>query len=213
MKLLSSALLISAFIFSAFSTADIEGIKYKRYKYKSGFIEYKFTGDQTGSETLYFDDYGMKVAKYTNATLKFGKAVTPINKLDLIKNGYQFIIDLLTNTGNRTPDPTLNSLEEGEEHDLTKLEEETLIELGAMKIGTEVVAGKKCDVWEMPNINMKIWLWEGFTLRNTTKIPGLSEINLVAWDVKMDIPVPEDKFRIPLGANITEDDKDMKFDE
>ena len=54
MKTLLRSLLIGAFVVTTFSSADLIKIEYKRYNYKSGYIEYKYTGDQTGSETLYF---------------------------------------------------------------------------------------------------------------------------------------------------------------
>jgi len=38
----------------------------KPYKLKSGIIEYKYSGDKTGIATLYFDDYGMKSAMYSD---------------------------------------------------------------------------------------------------------------------------------------------------
>ena len=36
----------------------------KPYGIKSGIIEYTYSGDKTGTGTLYFDDYGMKSAMY-----------------------------------------------------------------------------------------------------------------------------------------------------
>ena len=195
---------IGAFVFTTFCSADLLKIQYKRYNYKSGYIEYKYTGDQTGSVTLYFDNYGMTLAKHTNAYLKSDEGNRSIQKLELIKNGHQYLINLKTNSGKRSVDPTLQGLEEGEVHDLTKLVDEDLLKLGAEKVGLEKVAGKECTVWELSNLHLKVWTWEGFVLRSMTKEPGSGEINMYAWDVRTNSPVPQDKLRIPPGANITE---------
>ena len=40
---------------------------FKPYGIKSGIIEYAYSGDKTGKGTLYFDDYVMKSAMYTDA--------------------------------------------------------------------------------------------------------------------------------------------------
>jgi len=209
MKTILRSILIGAFVVTTFSSADVQKIEYKRYNYKSGYIEYKYTGDQTGSETLYFDDHGMTLAKHTNAYLKSDEGNRSIQKLDLIKGGHQYLIDLKTNSGTRTVDPTIKGLEEGEVHDLTKLAEENFLKLGAEKIGTDKVAGKECTVWELSNLYLKVWIWEGFVLRTTTKEPDGGEINMYAWDVQMNAPVPEDKLRVPPGANITEEETDI----
>jgi len=39
----------------------------KPYGLKSGIIEYSYSGEKVGKGTLYFDDYGMKSAMYTDA--------------------------------------------------------------------------------------------------------------------------------------------------
>lgn len=39
----------------------------KPYSLKSGIIDYSYSGDKVGKGTLYFDDYGMKSAMYTDA--------------------------------------------------------------------------------------------------------------------------------------------------
>lgn len=209
MRTILRSILIGAFVVTTFSSAVVQKVEYKRYKYKSGYIEYKFTGEQTGSETLYFDNYGMTLARHTNAYLKSEDGNKSFQKLDLIKGGHQYLIDLKTNSGTRTPDPTIQGLEEGEVHDLTNLSEENFLKLGAEKIGMDKVAEKNCTVWELSNLHLKVWIWEGFILRTTTKKPGSGEINMYAWDVQMNAPVPEDKLRVPPGANITESETDI----
>lgn len=46
------------------------GQEVHRYKIRSGIVEYKLSGVQTGSETIYFDRWGMREAKYSQAETK-----------------------------------------------------------------------------------------------------------------------------------------------
>ena len=42
-------------------------VSLKPYGLKSGIIEYSYSGDRVGKGTLYFDDYGMKSAMFSDA--------------------------------------------------------------------------------------------------------------------------------------------------
>ena len=59
-------LLFIPFIFITV-TASGQEANLKPYYLKSGIIEYSYSGDKTGKGTLYFDDYGIKSALFTDA--------------------------------------------------------------------------------------------------------------------------------------------------
>lgn len=52
----------AACLLFAFQQADSQEVSLKPYGIKSGIIEYKYTGNEAGNGTLYFDDYGNKSA-------------------------------------------------------------------------------------------------------------------------------------------------------
>ena len=59
------ALTVSLFII--LPNLAVQETTLKPYGLKSGIIEYSYSGNKVGKGTLYFDDYGMKSAMYTDA--------------------------------------------------------------------------------------------------------------------------------------------------
>ena len=69
----------------------------KRYTVESGKIEYKLTGNTTGTKTVYFDDYGEKYyeqLKSVSVTKIFGVTDrTETNKITIINKSHFWTID------------------------------------------------------------------------------------------------------------------------
>ena len=61
--LLSAVALLLAFVSAAGQEATP-----KPFSFKSGIVEYKYSGDKTGKSIQYIDDYGMKTAMYSEIT-------------------------------------------------------------------------------------------------------------------------------------------------
>ena len=55
---------------SAYCQDKTKGTDVKKYNIKSGIIEYEMKGVQTGTQTLYFDDWGKKEATYSEQETK-----------------------------------------------------------------------------------------------------------------------------------------------
>lgn len=60
---------IPGFVISTFILVSVscQEVTLKPCGIKSWIIEYTYSGDKTGKGTLYFDDYGLKTAIYTEA--------------------------------------------------------------------------------------------------------------------------------------------------
>jgi hypothetical protein len=65
MKTIITILVTFSFIRGDFIYSQILSIK--PYGVKSGIIEYSYSGKKTGNGILYFDNYGMKSAWFSNA--------------------------------------------------------------------------------------------------------------------------------------------------
>jgi hypothetical protein len=169
----------------------------KRYGIKSGVIEYIITGSQEGTKTLYFDSWGMRQAEYTHSVLSVSGFTKSLNLVNIIDGEFQYMINIDQNSGTKTRNPILKSIEQlKNQKGFNEFGEQMLLSMGANKIGAESFLGKDCDVYEMKNTGTKLWIWEWLTLKSETKSGGIA-INLTATRINEGGSVPSEKFKVP----------------
>lgn len=182
------------------------------YKARSGIIEYKLTGNSTGSETWYFDDHGKREAHYKNATTKVMGMTTEEKTLSLRIDSVLYEIDLNEKTGTRTVIPfDPSELTDEEIREWEALGKQMMEDMGFEKVGKEKILGYDCEIWE--GMGTKMWIWDGLSLKSEVNILGqwVSEATKVETNTK----ISGDKFRIPEGIEIMEEgyvyeDEDME---
>jgi len=180
--------------------------EFRRYKIRVAIVEYKMSGMQTGTETLYFDRWGMREAKYTQTEIKAGTIVVKQNRMTLLDGEWTYNVDLDTKTGTKIPTPLMKELTgaaKRESKDATEIGEEMLARMGGRKIGTETVLGKPCDVWEIKNLNAKSWVWQGVTLKTVVNMMG-QMMTAEAVRLQDNVNVPDEKLTLPKDVKITE---------
>lgn len=179
----------------------------KVFGIKSGVIEYVISGSQEGTKTLYFDNWGMKQAEYMRSILTVKGFTKPINKLSVIDGEFQYNINMDQNSGTRTRNPVLRTMEQlSGQKGFNEFGEQMLLNMGANKVGSEEFLGKNCDVYEMRSTGTKLWVWEWITLKSETNSRGL-EINITATRIN-EGSVPDSKFKIPEKIVLNEVDLD-----
>lgn len=179
----------------------------KVFGIKSGVIEYVISGSQEGTKTLYFDSWGMKQAEYMRSILTVKGFTKPINKLSVIDGEFQYNINMDQNSGTRTRNPVLRTMEQlSGQKGFNEFGEQMLLNMGANKVGSEEFLGKNCDVYEMRSTGTKLWVWEWITLKSETNSRGL-EINITATRIN-EGSVPDSKFKIPEKVVLNEVDLD-----
>lgn len=179
----------------------------KRYGIKSGVIEYVLTGSQEGTKTLYFDSWGMRQAEYTRSIFTIKGYTKPINMVSIIDGEFQYNINMDQNSGTRTRNPILRTMEQlKDQKSFNEFGEQMLLNMGANKIGSEDFLGKTCDVYEMKSTGTKLWVWEWLTLKSVTQSRGI-EINLTATRIN-EGSVPTEKFKVPEKVVLNEVDLD-----
>ncbi|MFZ1755365.1 MAG: hypothetical protein WAU10_16575 [Caldilineaceae bacterium] len=184
------------------STSDFQ----KRYGIKSGVIEYIITGSQEGTKTLYFDSWGMRQAEYTRSVLSVGGFTKSLNLVNIIDGEFQYMINIDQNSGTKTRNPILKSIEElKDQKGFNEFGEQMLLRMGASKIGSESFLDKDCDVYEMKSTGTKLWIWEWLTLKSETQSHGIN-INVTATRINEGGSVPASKFKIPEKVVLNEVD-------
>lgn len=199
---LCAVLLVAGIVTNSFA----EG-KYQRYSHKSGIIEFQIEGAYKGEATLYWDDYGMKEALYTNKEMKKGFIIIDKDRsLDLVLGEYNYDIDL---------DPIMRSgTKKKNGYDVTfglagaeaiaEINAAIYKALGGKLVGQSEVCGQTCDDWELKiPLKSKYSIWEGIKLYSENTVPPKIKFTRKCTSIKLDCDIPADKFEIPSDIEIT----------
>ncbi len=179
-------------LFSFFTNDPYQ--EFKRYGIKSGIIEYELSGAQSGKETIYFDDWGYREAKYTEAELSFGGFSQKTNTLTILEGKMIYTIDLSTNTGTKMENPLFAGLKD---EDLQEMGKQMMEQMGGEKTGTETFLDRTCEVWEIKQMGTKTYVWESIALK--TEVNMGMQMNITAVSMK-EGEVPQEKLKIPEGV-------------
>ncbi len=178
----------------------------KIYGIKSGIIEYEITGSQTGTKKLYFDDWGRKQAEFTNSTIKVGKYTKHSNLLKITKGDWQYIINLEDKTGLKRENPVIEKIIElKNQTNYGEFGEQLLLISGGYESGGDIVADKKCKIFEFKKQNSKSWIWNWLMLKSETK-RGKINITVVAKNIEENVFIADTVFSPPLNILIIEVD-------
>ena len=175
------------------------GQDFKRYQFKSGKVVYKMSGIQTGTETLYFDDYGRKEVHFNKSVIDMMGVKQKSNTQTIMEGKYIYTIDLEKNTGQKMENPLYEMF--SDEDDLQKVGEDIMKKMGGKKVGTETLNGKECEIWEVQKMGGKIWVWNSIAIRTVVNMMGMN-ITQEAESIETDIDVSPDLFKIPKGIEI-----------
>ncbi|MFZ2286291.1 MAG: hypothetical protein WAV93_04835 [Bacteroidales bacterium] len=170
----------------------------KPYGIKSGIIEYAYSGDKTGTGTLYFDDYGMKSAIYMK-TLSEGEEST---SWVLTSGNYQYMWDPdQPADGMKMRNPLLTWITESSRDTLESYTEEMYTKMGMVKSGKETLLGKECDV--IKGDMGKVLVWNGIMMLMDFKM-GAYPSKQEATSVKTNVAPDAKYFVIPQNIKFTE---------
>lgn len=201
--------LISFLLFAIFTSSFAQ----ENGKYifiKSGHIEYELTGNTTGTKTVWFDEYGMKMYSLldTKSIVKILgiKKTTVTKELEIRKANLVWKIDLLTNKGTKT---TINyavnvgkSLTKGKtDAELHQMERKMITDMGAEIEGYENILGRKCLVFTLGTT--KFWQYKGYPLKSNINILGITGYE-TATSMQENIAVPASMFEVPSDVTIEE---------
>jgi len=170
----------------------------KPYSVKSGIIEYKYSGDKTGTGTLYFDDYGTKSALYIE-TVSDGEE----SRSWVVSSGdYQYMWDPdQPDDGMKMKNPLISWINEASEGDMESFIEESYAKMGMVNGGQESWLGKECTV--MKGEPGKVLIWNGILMLSDFRM-GSYMSRQEATSLKTNVPVDVKYFVIPQGIRFTE---------
>ena len=75
------------------------------------------------------------------------------------------------------------------------------VAIGAVKIGTEEILGKTCDVWEKNYPYSMAWIWKGIALKKDQDVAAIGVVT-EAIEIQENVSIPEDKVTIPSDVKV-----------
>lgn len=169
-----------------------------RYDVKSAIVEYQIAGSGevmgekaslSGTSKLYFKNFGdlelseEKIVQSSNADEEEEHNITKIvgTKMYNVDFNEKVIYQ--------------QEMVQDEENPLLNLKNsDTLISMGAKKIGSEAILGYKCDIWQLGED--KIWIYNSVPLKFVSKSLGLVQIQEAKLAV-FNVDIKDDKFKLP----------------
>jgi hypothetical protein len=170
----------------------------KPYGLKSGIIEYSYSGDKVGKGTLYFDDYGMKSAMFSDAVQDGEK-----QKGWVVTFGdYQYMWDPDDLTeGMKMKNPLITWMAESSKGDIESFTESMYSKMGFTKAPDETFLGKTCKV--MKGNMGKVLTWNGILMLLDMKVMGTGSHQEVT-KIQTNVPVDAKYFVLPRNIEFSE---------
>ncbi len=198
MKRLISCILFFLLVISYANADSIKSATRRYPKSKSGIIKYNVSGTKTGTEVVYYEDWGRREAIYTKSTVDLRGVIVDRNTLTLLEDNGRWInnIDLNARTGIRMRNPRYKEYVGKSRIELENTKKKSLKDAGARRAEIEMVIGRPCFVWTVQYNGNEIYLWNGIVLKKITG-SGYSETTTVATEITESVNIPEEKFTIP----------------
>ncbi|MDY0100000.1 MAG: hypothetical protein RBR81_12440 [Bacteroidales bacterium] len=195
MKNIIAFLLFNLIILAA---ASGQNTSLKPFGIKSGIIDYSYSGDKVGKGTLYFDDFGMKSAMYTDAVEDGEK-----RRGWVVSYGdYQYIWDPdASDEGMKLKNPIIAWIAESSKGDIESFTESMYSKMGFTKVPDEMFLGKTCKV--MKGKMGKVLTWNGILMMLDMNVMGIKSLE-EATKVQINTPVDPKYFNIPRNITFSE---------
>lgn len=166
--------------------------------FRSGIIEYTYSGDRTGKSTQYFDDYGMKSAVYAEIITQGEQS----KAWSLTIGEDQYMWDLARpGTGMKAKNPMANMMAGKTGEEMVAYTASMYEQMGMKKSGTEMFQGKECTLYK--GDMGKVLIWNGLLMMmeiNMGSVVSRQEATSIQTNVRVDGKY----FRVPTDITFSE---------
>ncbi|NCG28919.1 MAG: hypothetical protein GWP27_00465 [Bacteroidetes bacterium] len=177
-----------------------------RYGVKEGKLMYQYRGLQTGSEEVYFTDYGMVEIKFTSTTREnlFKEEREIINLITLMRDSMIFVVDRSTMNARSIDNSLLYSTAlKSPSLDLNEAAEMMYLEKGGQLVRIDTILDLPTRFWNIEALQSKEWRWKGILMKTQVQV-GRETMTLEALSIDTISPLPEGIFDLPSDVNIQE---------
>ncbi len=148
--------------------------EFNPFAVKSGYIKYELSGDATGFEELWWDDFGNKRRRFTKSssevTLLGMTQKEEVHELVIFNDGVVYSIDYIEerNTKEYVHCNTESGMTEKEAEELS---EEMFEAMGGKRLGKQKILGYECEGVSV--LGFTSWIYKGLLLKSEGEILGI----------------------------------------
>jgi len=168
--------------------------------FQTAVITYSFTGDRTGSQTVYIDRKRNKVSKEKWETVSPMGRTQKIHEIEIYDGRKRFTIMQNLSISELN---TNEAVGENVEGDILGI----MFDEGRFKkysVSKGKVLDKECIVYNALE-GQKLYFWNGILLKDevSSHQAGMKiDYTIVATGIQIDVPIPDDVFQLPSGVKV-----------
>ncbi len=186
-------------------TISVSGqkIEFKKYQIKSGIAQYVHEGNVTGTETVWFDDWGEREFRVTETETKMlgMRQKTNSCQLTIGLDNYQW--DPVTKKGTHVKNTLMEEVMKDPNFDQEEFARELMKSTGFRKTGEATIDGRNCDVWE--GMNSKVWVWKNNGLAVRSEMHLIVNVTIKLTEFESNPKISSEKFQVPVDVKFTEE--------
>lgn len=175
----------------------------KQFQVKSGVVEYALSGMRSGTEVLYWDDWGERQSRCTKASISMMGMTQTSDDCVISLPDVVYTIDMKTKTAMKSNNPGKAFADGLSDEELEEFGRRMNESMGMKKVGTDTVAGHSCDLWRADQMQTETCTHKGIPLRTMTKTMGTA-MTITATKVDLDADVDDSRFTLPADVTVQE---------
>jgi len=171
---------------------------------KEGKIVYEYEGNTLGQRTLYFKDFGKRIALYTdlsrNSTFYSITTTTRENVVEFLKDNIHYHFDLVSKKGLTIKAP-IYLINKYLRIDIEKQSlQEALTDLGAVFVKNDSISDHECKQWTYGN--KEIWLDKNALILKLTSTGLNKDFKMSVSSIDFESPIDDKLFNFPADIPI-----------
>lgn len=158
---------------AARSAQEMVAAGYKRYGIEKGTFVFQYAGAMSGTDYIYFDNWGWREAKYSKASTKIGTFSDETNAVQYLDGENRYVYDPSTKKARYFDGrQAIVVADQYGSKDMVAFGDVLLRNMGGKPDGKVKVGEIDCDVWYIEKNNVRLYMWQGITMGEASYVNG-----------------------------------------
>lgn len=185
---------------AARSAEQMVAAGYKRYGVEKGSFVFQYDGAMSGTDHIYFDNWGWREAKYTSSKTELGTFKEEANEVQYLDGENRYVYNPSTKKARYFD--SRQAIVVADKHgtkDMAAFADVLMKNMGGKPDGKQMVANIECDAWVIEKNNVRLFMWQGLTLGEESIVSGV-KVGRHCVQVDLAKNPPLDKLVLPKGV-------------
>ena len=178
----------------------------KLYGIENARVEYAYSGAASGTKTTIIANWGMYQRMEDNFSFNMDGQARNLHSIDITSDSTVYALDMIEKKGTKSIfdfDGFGTFTDDFKPEEKEDFQGSYILRTGGSKSGKETILDHECDVYQLPYMGMKIWLWKGLTLKSTM-IMGADTMTITATNIDVDYTATTADFLPPSEIKVVD---------